>query len=49
MIISRMRRQSYKPVPVRRPYIDKTGSTKKRPLGIPAYEDKLVQRVMTEI
>jgi RNA-directed DNA polymerase len=48
-LLSRMRRQSYKPVPVRRAYIDKIGSTKKRPLGIPAYEDKLVQRVMTEI
>ena len=48
-LLSRMRRQSYKPVPVRRAYIDKIGSTNKRPLGIPAYEDKLVQRVMTEI
>ncbi len=44
-----MKRQAYKPFPVRRAYIDKIGSTKKRPLGIPAYEDKLVQHVMTEI
>ena len=48
-LLSRMKRQSYKPLPVRRTYIDKIGSTKKRPLGIPAYEDKLVQNVMTEI
>jgi RNA-directed DNA polymerase len=48
-LLSRMKRQSYKLVPVRRAYIDKIGSAKKRPLGIPAYEDKLVQLVMTEI
>jgi len=48
-LLSRMKRQAYKPLPVRRAFIDKIGSLKKRPLGIPAYEDKLVQRVMTEI
>jgi RNA-directed DNA polymerase len=48
-LLVRMKRQSYKPLPVKRTYIDKIGSTKKRPLGIPAYEDKLVQNVMTEI
>ena len=40
---------SYKPKAVRRVYIPKCGSDKKRPLGIPAYEDKIVQDVMTQI
>ena len=30
-------------------YIPKPGSEKKRPLGIPAIEDKIVQEVMTEV
>ena len=34
---------------VRRVYIPKPGSEKKRPLGIPAYEDKIVQDVMTQV
>jgi retron-type reverse transcriptase len=48
-LLTIMKRQAYKPIPVRPVYIDKAGSIKKRPLGISAYEDKLVQRVMTEI
>jgi retron-type reverse transcriptase len=33
-LISRMKREAYKPKASRRTYIDKPGSSKKRPLGI---------------
>jgi retron-type reverse transcriptase len=36
-----MKKQAYKPQPAKRVYIAKPGTDKKRPLGIPAYEDKL--------
>lgn len=48
-LINRMKRQAYKPQAVRRVYIPKPGSNNKRPLGIPAYEDKLVQSVLAKI
>lgn len=48
-LIARMKRMGYTPKAVRRVYIPKPGSDKKRPLGIPAYEDKIVQDVMTQI
>ena len=48
-LIERMKAMIYIPKDVRRAYIPKEGSNKLRPLGIPAFEDKLVQGVMAEI
>lgn len=48
-LIARMKRQAYKPQSVKRVYIPKPGTDKKRPLGLPAYEDKLVQMALAKI
>lgn len=48
-LLVRMKKFSYKPQAVKRVYIPKTGSDKLRPLGIPAYEDRLVQGCMAYV
>jgi RNA-directed DNA polymerase len=40
---------SYQPQPVRRVWIDKPGSTDKRPLGIPAVRDRIVQTALRHV
>jgi group II intron reverse transcriptase/maturase len=47
-LVSRIRRRSYKPMPAKRVYIPKN-ETEKRPLGIPALENKIVERGITWI
>lgn len=49
VLVEKLHQMSYIPLPVRRVYIPKPGSSKQRPLGIPALEDKLVQAGLTRI
>src|SRR6266849_2595142 len=44
----RLQRGAYRAKPVRRAYIDKSDG-RKRPLGVPALEDKIVQRAAVEV
>jgi group II intron reverse transcriptase/maturase len=45
-IITALRYERYRWTPVRRTYIEKKNSSKKRPLGMPTWSDKLLQEVL---
>lgn len=48
-LIETLKDFSYKPNPSRRVYIEKKNSDTKRPLGVPSFEDKLVQEILRAI
>lgn len=48
-LIESLRNQTYQPNPAKRTYIPKKNSDKKRPLGIPSIDDKIVQEIIKNI
>jgi RNA-directed DNA polymerase len=47
-LVARMRTKRYKPLPAKRVYIPKN-EREKRPLGLPALEDKIVQKGISRV
>ena len=48
-LIEKIKDESYQPNPSRRTYILKKDGKRKRPLGIPSFDDKLVQEIIRSI
>jgi group II intron reverse transcriptase/maturase len=48
-LIDDLRHERYRWTPVRRVYIEKKNSTKKRPLGMPSWTDKLLQEAIRQL
>lgn len=48
-LVERLNRMGYRPKPVKRKLIPKAGSKKKRAIGIPSVEDKIVQKALAGV